>query len=174
MEHNRELTYIAVTAAHAQFQIGGFAAHKAYIGVDKMGAGYVAVFEGCGQELHVFDRKMGSNVLGWLDRAAAGEEDACDLLREVATEGLKEIRTLRAEPLMLKPTTATMLLTEAGRVAGGPQFGPSWRARLDADGSIMVRGPLQSREECISHLHQTAGFHGFIVTRIIEKRESRI
>lgn len=169
MKHNRELTYVGVTAAHVEFQIGGFSAHTAHVGVDSHGSGYVDVFEGSGEETHTFDRKMGTNVIGWLDRAAAGEQDARDLLREVATQGLQTIRELRAEPLMLKPSTATMILTEAGRDYDySPWFGPSWRARLDADETVQVMGPVQSREECIAQLHQAAGRAGYIATRINE------
>jgi hypothetical protein len=70
---------------------------------------------------------------------------------------------------MLNPTTATMIVTEAGRGSG-----PSWRARLDADDSVQVLGPVQRREDCIAQLHRAAGCHGYIVTRIAETQESRI
>ncbi len=173
MRHNRELVFLDIVGSPektaAAVNIGGRRFHSAIVSADD-GEAVVEVFEGCGDEVYRFpSRKMPGLVIDWIARADAGDHQARDLLHEVATEGLKFIRELRAEPLMLKPTTATMIVSEGGRHReSGLWFGPSWKARLDADETVQILGPVQNREDCIADLHRAAGCNGYIVTRIYE------
>lgn len=175
MKHNTELTFVGVVGAlrdAAAFTIGGFKFHSAVVTVDD-GDAVVEVFEGCGDEVHRFaGDKMPALIRDWIARADAGETAARDLLHEVATEGLREIRELRAEPLMLKPATATMRRREGywnGRV--GAFIPARWTAEVDIDeaGKAVYSDGMPTREACIADLHRQAGSHGYIVTRIEER-----